>query len=254
MQQFTEESAWREFHTTRHESARAFLIEANKPLVDQVVRRFKGVRPADREDLRGAGYFGLTRAVDEWRPTGMPWLEFAKFKIRCACIDQIREMSWVPKGVRNKAEQLERAEEQLTAKLGRKPVVGELAAVLACSPEEAERAVAAVRTTEWTVLSLEGSTDEDWARWEAVADPDAADPEAKALLEGRIAELNGVLARLPTRLRDALEAKFLRDEPQKEIARRFGCHESRVSQLVEQALDQARALAHERPLLLGVRR
>jgi RNA polymerase sigma factor (sigma-70 family) len=245
---FTEQSAWSRWQEERDESARSWLIEHYKPLVERALYRFKNVRPDDRDDLRAAGYYGLICAVDQWRPGGMAWEGFALFKIRTAQVDQIRAVSWVPKAIRSDADRLERAEELLNGRLGRSPTTAELAEELECSPEQCERLVTTVRSTDWIVGSLEGANEADRSKYETLPDPDATDPEAATLAEEVWAELDSVLERLPAPNREALQRRFLADESQKSIAARLGVHDSRASQLVHAGLQQARDLAHQLPL------
>jgi RNA polymerase sigma factor for flagellar operon FliA len=75
----------------------------------------------------------------------------------------------------------------------------------------------------------------------------ASDEEGpESLLEQR-RKLDGFAAtrkRLPVRLRRVIDLYYDRDVPQREIARRMGVTEARVSQLRQIALTTLRQLAH----------
>jgi RNA polymerase sigma factor (sigma-70 family) len=107
-----------------------------------------------------------------------------------------------------------------------------------------------IASTLWAVASLDASGPEDGSWWEAVSDPDALTPEEETARRERLTTLQGILARLPSRLRQVIEWRFFAGWTQKRIAEELGVHESRVSQLLDSAYAQARELAHERPLIL----
>lgn len=236
---------WAAFHQTRGDRDREWLIEFYTPLVDSAMRKFRNVRPQDREDLLGAGYLGLVRCVDEWDPAKMPWLEFARFRIRAAMIDHIRSCDWVPKSVRSAARQLEAAEEKLAGELGRTPTTAELAAAVNTSVEEMEETLATLHGTEWSVSSLDHTPDGEGSWLESLSDPQAETPEDAAVRREALDALELILQRLNGRLRRILKWRFL-DNPrksQKEIAKELGVHESRISQLLDAAFERARALS-----------
>lgn len=246
-----EQRLWTCFHTKREAPVRETLIEMYMPLVDKILRSFRNVRSEDRNDLRGAGYFGLVKAVDDWNPAKMVWLDFVKLKIRYAAVDQIREVSWVPKGVRQKARRVEECEEELSHKLGREPTVAEVAASLGITEEECDEQIAAFRSTEWAVTSLEGRGDMESTWHDTLEDPGAPDPETCSLWAEQVEDLELVLQRLPEQDRQLLRWKYFHYPrmPQKEMARRLGVHESRVSQLLDGAILKARKIA-EHPFTL----
>lgn len=244
-----ETEMWQRWHDQRDEQARAWLIEFYKPLVDQAVRSFRNVRRSDVEDLRGWGYLGLCEAVSTWDPARTPWLGFARFRIRAKMVDGIRDMSWVPKSVRTRAREIERAEDDLSGKLGRQPTTAELAEAFGCGVEEMEESIASIRATDWNVASLDNTEDGCGPWLDAIADPTSDTEQAFARRE-RARMLRSILDRLPSRLRWVLEQRYFDGRTQKAVAAELGVHESRVSQLLEEAFARARQLAHERPLTL----
>jgi RNA polymerase sigma factor for flagellar operon FliA len=246
-------SRWTAFLSHRSDRDREWLIEYYKPLVDSIQRRFRNVRPQDREDLLGAGYLGLVKSVDQWNPSLMPWLEFARFRVRAAMIDHIRDCDWVPKSVRSASRRIEGAEETLAGQLGRPPTSGELAAALNTTVDELEENMATLRGTEWAVASLDHTPDGEGSWLEALADPGAETPEQTTVRREDLDALELILQRLPGRLRRILKWRFL-DTPrmsQKQIAAELGVHESRISQLLDSAFEQARKLSLQPAVLFG---
>lgn len=246
-----EAAVWARFWLSQNDANRNALVQLYLPLVDLVLRGFRSVRSEDRHDLRGAGHYGLLRAVDSWNPAKMLWLDFVKLKIRYAMVDQIREMSWVPKGVRQKARKIDEAEDMLTADLGRTPTRAELAALLAMTEEECEAQIASFRATDWSVTSLEGRGDLDATWYETLEDPAAPDPERCSLWGETVDDLELVLQRLPELDRQLIYWKYFTQPrvAQKWMAQQLGVHESRVSQLLDAAIEKARKIAEHPDVL-----
>jgi RNA polymerase sigma factor for flagellar operon FliA len=238
---------WAAFRTGRRDADRTWLVEHYKPLVEEVLRTFRNVRRQDQDDLRGAGNLGLIESVDKWDPARMEWLRFAKFRIRAAMVDHIRSVSWVPKSVRSVARKVELWEDRLAAKLGRMPTIAELAEALGRTEEETADLLATIRGTDWTVASLDHTPDGEGSWLEALADPGAETPEAATVRREELDALELILQRLPARLRAIIKWRYF-DYPrksQKQIAQELGVHESRISQLLDDAFARARRLSNQ---------
>ncbi len=80
------------------------------------------------DDLISAGILGLIDAIEKYDSgQGIPFEYYAKIRIKGAMLDEIRSMDWVPRSLRQKSSQLERACVVLEQKLGRDPTEDELA-------------------------------------------------------------------------------------------------------------------------------
>jgi RNA polymerase sigma factor for flagellar operon FliA len=74
----------------------------------------------DIGDLVQDGVLGLMDAANRFDETrGIKFETFAMNRIRGAMVDSLRELDWVPRSVRHKARQIERAIEELSQELGR---------------------------------------------------------------------------------------------------------------------------------------
>jgi RNA polymerase sigma factor (sigma-70 family) len=76
-------------------SARDALIEQHLHLVDAIAANVKRSLPPSFEldDLKGAGYLGLIKAAESYRPeafNGTPFSAFARHKIRGFILDSVR--------------------------------------------------------------------------------------------------------------------------------------------------------------------
>lgn len=109
------------------------LILQQLPQVHYIARRVFERLPqhVPFEDLVHAGVIGLIEAIRSYDPTkSVPLKSFAKFRIRGAIIDSLRELDWGSRPLRQKARNIEDAISRLAAQHGRQPDEEEIAAEL----------------------------------------------------------------------------------------------------------------------------
>ena len=101
------------------------------------------------EDLVHSGVLGLLQATQNFDSTrNIKFKTFAKFRIRGAILDSLRELDPASRGLRSKSRKLTAASEQLSLRLGRQPTEEEIAHELGLE-------LAALRTLASTLRSLE---------------------------------------------------------------------------------------------------
>src|SRR6202049_4163609 len=109
------------------------LLLEQRPQVHYLARRIHERLPrhVPLEDLVHAGVIGLIDALHKYdRSKHVQFGSYAKFRIRGAILDSLREMDWSPRDLRRKARRLEEANNTLRSQLGRNPSQPELAAEL----------------------------------------------------------------------------------------------------------------------------
>src|SRR5271154_3059140 len=80
------------------------------------------------EDLVNAGVIGLMEASRSFNSAkNTQFKQFAKFRIRGAIMDSLRESDWGSRSLRRKGREIAEAVARLEAKLGRHPVESEIA-------------------------------------------------------------------------------------------------------------------------------
>src|SRR3954453_10500412 len=124
---------WERWLGQREPKARERLIVHYSPLVKFVAGRVGAGLPSsvDPGDLVSSGVFGLIDAIDRFDPErGVKFETFAAPRIRGAIYDGLRQLDWVPRSVRSRAREVERAFSELEHSLGRSPTDEELAAHL----------------------------------------------------------------------------------------------------------------------------
>src|ERR1700674_6107413 len=108
----------------------------SSPLVKYVAGRLGSGLPAhvDEGDLVSYGLLGLIGAIERYDLEREIKLEtYALARIKGAIIDELRALDWVPRSVRSRAREIERAVGELEAKLGRAPTDDEIAAKVGIS-------------------------------------------------------------------------------------------------------------------------
>src|SRR5881394_4189784 len=125
------QTLWQEYRRTRYRRLRDRLILTYAPLVKYVAGRLGSGLPAhiDEGDLVSYGLLGLIGAIERYEPDrDVKFETYAIARIRGAIIDELRALDWVPRSVRSRAREIERAIAQLEAKIGRAPTDEEIAA------------------------------------------------------------------------------------------------------------------------------
>lgn len=140
--QITIEQVWKEFFETRSEACRNSLIVHYLQTVKYTADRIRVKLPGnvEVEDLIQAGIFGLMDAIDAFDPgRGVKFETYCTPRIRGSILDELRSMDWVPRLVRARAHQLDKAHVTLEAQLGRIPTEQELASEMGLGKEDFHR-------------------------------------------------------------------------------------------------------------------
>lgn len=232
---------WEAFLATRGTGERNTLAEHYLPLVRYVASKMpsNSISSVELDDLVSYGTFGLLDAIGKFDPDkGVKFETYAITRIKGAIIDEIRSIDWVPRSIRAKAREIERAQVELEARLGRPPREEEMATHLQIPLPEMH--VMLGQTTITMVNIEEGSDDPDrMSERDTLADA-AADPEQQ-FLAGEVGEmLIDALLDLPERLKILMALTYVHDMTLAEIGRVLGVTESRVSQLQSRMLKALR--------------
>ena len=115
------------------------LIERYASLVKITAYRLIGRLPASHlvEDLISCGTIGLLEAIESFDPALMIKFEtFAKFRIRGAMIDEMRQRDWIPRSVRSRIREMDNLHRKLSAELSKVPDDHDMAKALEMNLEE----------------------------------------------------------------------------------------------------------------------
>jgi RNA polymerase sigma factor for flagellar operon FliA len=206
------------------------------PLVRRVARRLLGRvgAPSDLDDLVSWGTVGLLDALGKYEPAREALFStYARFRIRGAILDHLREIDWVPRSVREKAAAVERTARALEITLGRPAHEDELALGLGLSLGAYRDLLTQIAPV--TLISLE---DLGFAGGEPELPLEHAhaDPLPSLLHRERLLLVTHAIRQLPEREQLLLSLYYRDERTMKEVGVLLGLTESRVSQLHTQTL------------------
>src|SRR6202453_3984988 len=146
---------WRRYKSSGDERARERLVVAYSPLVKYVAGRMGAGLPAhvDEADLISYGLGGLIAAIERFDlGREIRFETYAITRIKGAILDELRALDWVPRSVRARARQIERANVKLEAKLQRVPSEEELAVELEMTVDEFRAALLQIANSSISAL------------------------------------------------------------------------------------------------------
>jgi RNA polymerase sigma factor FliA len=241
------QSLWLEYRRTGDQRIRDRLILTYAPLVKYVAGRLGSGLPAhvDADDLVSYGLLGLIGAIERFDPSrDIKFETYAMARIRGSIIDELRTMDWVPRSVRARARDIERAIAALEARLGRAPTDEEIAGKLGLSKDELNESLSEISRTSIAAL------DELWtvspggdqvALIDTIEDTHGPNPQSM-LAETELKEAIGeAIARLPEREKLVVTLYYYEELTLREIGEVLGVTESRVSQLHTKAILRLKA-------------
>jgi RNA polymerase sigma factor FliA len=244
-------SLWEVFKRTADAGAREKLILHYAPLVKYVASRVATGLPSsvDQHDLVSYGMFGLIDALEKFEPgRGNKFETYAIPRIKGAIIDELRAMDWVPRSVRFKARELEKAQADLEAMLKRQPSEDELADRLGMSRSELHQMVSQISFV--SVLALDEVVGSGSDRGESVALIDTlADKGLDPTWGLESQETRGMLAAainsLSEREKIVVTLYYFEGLTLSEIGEILGVTESRVCQIHTKAVGGLRGQLSE---------
>ena len=161
---------WHAFKSLGDDDAREQLILHYAPLVKYVASRVATGLPSsvEQSDLVSYGMFGLMDALNKFEPgRGNKFETYAIPRIKGAIIDELRAMDWVPRSVRFKQREIEKALADLEAMLKRQPTEKELAERLGMSLSELHEVITQISFV--SVLALDETVSVGQDRGEQVS-------------------------------------------------------------------------------------
>ncbi|EJG1204131.1 RNA polymerase sigma factor FliA [Vibrio parahaemolyticus] len=220
-------------------SQQAF-IERYSVLVKRIAHHLLGRLPpsVQVEDLIQAGMIGLIEAQQNYDGSkGASFETYAGIRIRGAMLDDMRKGDWVPRSVHKNNREINQAVAELEGVLNRDPTDSEVAAHLGMSLDQYHSALTDINCSRLVGIEDLGVSDDvispadetdDSNPFKGVAD----ESFRKALVES--------IKQLPER--EALVLSLYYDEELnlKEIGDVLGVSESRVSQILSQAMQRLR--------------
>lgn len=240
------ERLWSQYKADGSRRARDQLIVHYSPLVKYVAGRVAVGLPqnVDQADLVSYGLFGLIDAIDKFDPErGFKFETYAISRIKGNILDELRAIDWVPRSVRAKARQIEKAYAKLEAELHRAPSEDELATELDMTRAQLQTSLSKISFVGVVALDeFVGSSERDGGA--TLGDTVAAEGEAPGD-RFEVQEMRHLLStaidKLPERERVVLTLYYYEGLTLAQIGEVLGVTESRVCQIHTKAILQVRS-------------
>jgi RNA polymerase sigma factor for flagellar operon FliA len=247
------DSLWREFKSTQSPQARERLILHYAPLVKYVASRVATGLPTtvEQADLVSYGMFGLIDALEKFDlARAIKFETYAIPRIKGAIIDELRAMDWVPRSVRFKAREIDKAYGRLEGELKRAPTESEISKHMGITTGELHDVVNQISFVSVMaldeVLSVGDDRGEKISLLDTLSDP-SVDPTTS--LEGQETRglLTGAINSLSEREKIVVTLYYFEGLTLAEIGEILGVTESRVCQIHTKAVGQLRTNLTETP-------
>lgn len=217
----------------KHDEAREELVKMNYPLVEYLVRRFRG-RGEPVEDLTQVAAIGLLKAIDRFDiERDVEFSTYATPTIIGELKRHFRDKGWairVPRRLQEIGMQVTKIVGQMSQELGRSPTVQEIAEKAGLTEDEVLEGMDTVHA--YSTLSLDAPAgDEGATSLETLGRED----ETIELLEAW-ASVAPLLQELPQRERRILYLRFFRGLTQSQIAQELDISQMHVSRLLSRTL------------------
>jgi RNA polymerase sigma factor for flagellar operon FliA len=238
---------WRQFKETKEERLRERLILHYSPLVKYVAGRVGvGLPPnIEQADLVSYGIFGLIDAIEKFDlERAIKFETYAISRIKGAIIDELRAIDWIPRSVRYKAREVEKAYAALEARLHRTPTEAEVAQELGIALEDLHTIFSQVSFVNVVALDELMSAGQErgdkLSLVDTLEDTKAEDPVAAFETEETKYLLAKAINTLPEREKIVVTLYYYEGLTLAEIGQVLGVTESRICQMHTKAVLQLR--------------
>jgi RNA polymerase sigma factor for flagellar operon FliA len=222
------------------------LVMQELPQVYYIAARIRERLPqhVEMEDLVSAGVVGLIEATRSFDGSkNVQFKTFAKFRIRGAILDSLRETDWGSRYMRRRGREIAEATAKLESKLGRHPLEAEIAQEMQLDIDHLRRLVAQLDSLQLAGQKVAVANDQSDSLDVIESAPNLDDPDPFDLcLEGEMkAHLAEAISKLSEREQLILSLYYKEELTMKEIAKVVGVALSRVSQIRQETMVKLKA-------------
>jgi RNA polymerase sigma factor for flagellar operon FliA len=242
-----EEELWQRYRKKRDPVIRDTFIKQYAPLVKYVAGKVAMGMPHNVEfdDLVGFGVFGLIDAIEKYDPEkNVKFKTYAVTRIRGAIFDELRQIDWVPRSVRQKTREIESVISALEAQIGRTATDQEIAGALGMDEGEYLKTIQKISST--SILSLNdvwfsGDENDKVSIGDSIESPSSLNPDVMVEKDEIRRVIVEAINELPDKEKKILVLYYYEDLTLKDIGRVLEVTESRVSQLHNKAIQHLRS-------------
>jgi RNA polymerase sigma factor for flagellar operon FliA len=221
-------------------SERDRLIMDELPQVHYIAARIRERLPQNvaLEDLVTAGVLGLIEAINNFDPSkSVQFKTFAKFRIRGAIVDSLRELDWGSRLLRRKSREIDEVSTRLELRFGRQPSEQEIADEMKIELKELHSLLSKLDGLFLVSQQVSASFDRSETHDLIENARSHSDDSFDICLRGETSELlEQAIAKLDERSQKVLALYYREELTMKEISLVLDIAESRVSQVHSAAL------------------
>lgn len=238
--------AYQEQAGDRGQQLRETMITSHLPLVRYLVNRFAMQLPGhlDPQDIASAAVIGLINAADRFDPgRGVQFKTFAEQHIRGAILDELRATDNLSRTMRDKSKMVEREMHQQEQRLGRNPTGEEMAEALQISIDDYHVLLDEIH--EHCFISIDDSWDDEEGHplnlSDILGDDEEKGPHQQVASAQLAQALGSAIETLPEKERLAVTLYYYEEMNLKEIGAVLGLTESRICQILSQAMTRLKS-------------
>ena len=230
-----EADLWNEYKNTKDENIKA---ELKKDIILKYIGLVKVISGRlynyyasniEYDDLVSYGVIGLIDAIDKYDNTkNIKFETYASVRVRGAIIDEIRNLDWIPRSIRQKSKLIKDASAKLEALLGRQPSNLEIAKET--GKTEAEILKILEETNIYNVVSLEEELNDN-VKIQIEDETSDVNPEDSLIKKDMLQTLKKCIDVLNEREKMIINLYYYEQLTYKEIGKILNISESRISQI-----------------------
>ena len=224
-----------------NEQTQETLVKSHAILVKRIAHHLLGRLPqtVQLDDLIQAGMMGLLEAARNYESTkGASFETYAGIRIRGFMLDEVRRNDWVPRSVHRNSRKISEAVQHLENRLGREAKDVEIAQELGIPLPAYHSMLQDSAGSHLYGFDDLGVTDDVLRGGE---EKNSTEPQARVLQDDIMAHLSQVIDSLPQKEQLVLSLYYEQDLNLKEIGEVIGVSESRISQILSQAILRIRS-------------
>lgn len=190
------------------------------------------------DDIVSYGIIGLIDAIEKYDIKKANKFEtYANFRIKGAVVDQLRSLDWIPRSLRQKYREYERALSNVQREKGGEFTDADIAAEMGVSEEELLKLTSELSS--FSIVSLEEKF-ENKSEFDIKSDNSEFQPEKAMLSKATKEQLAKSVDKLGERERTIISLYYYDKLTYREISEIIGISESRISQIHTKAIAKLR--------------
>lgn len=233
---------WEKYTKNKDQKLREELILYYVYLVKYIAGRLyvSYNNAVEYDDLVSYGMFGLINAIDKYEfSRGVKFETYAHLRIRGAIIDYLREIDWIPRSVRQKAKELEKAYIEVEMEKGSDAKDKDIAEKLGITESELQKRIQSLSA--YSVVSLDEYLEQHREAAVDIDDDNNINPTSRLEYEEFREGLTEAIKALPEKEKKIITLYYFEELTYKEIGSILAISESRVSQLHTKAILKLKA-------------